>query len=86
MVVMDGAPCHSENTMQVPDNITIIKIPPYSPQLNPAEQLWKYLRTNFFANRLFDSIDDLIDYLADKLNYMAEDKSIIKSMTKYHWI
>lgn len=44
---MDGAPCHKETAIQVPDNITIIKLKPRSPELNPSERLWQYLRTIF---------------------------------------
>ena len=85
-LVMDGAPCHQEGCLQVPDNITIIKIPPYSPELNPSERLWSYIRTNFLANKQFSSIEKLMDDLEIALRYMAKDTKTIKSACNYHWI
>ncbi|MCW5775509.1 MAG: transposase [Phycisphaeraceae bacterium] len=47
--------------MKVPDNITILFLPPYSPELNPIERLWAYRRAHFLSNRAYDDYDHLLD-------------------------
>ena len=59
--VLDGAGWHISKSLIVPDNITLMPLPPYSPELNPVENLWQYLRQNHLANRVFDSYDDIVD-------------------------
>ena len=61
LLVPDGAGWHSSNSLAVPDNITCVPLPPYSPELNPVENLWQYLRQNHLANRVFDSCDAIVD-------------------------
>ena len=83
---MDGAPCHSEGVLEVPENIMITKLPPYSPQLNPAENNWDDLREKFFSNRVFDSLDALESQLIKACRYYNDNPNIIKSMAGWNWI
>ena len=55
VMVLDGASSHKCKELKVPGNITLVFLPPYSPELNPAEQIWNTLRRDNFANRVFDS-------------------------------
>jgi transposase len=57
VMVVDGASSHRSKTLVIPENVALIRLPPYSPELNPAEQIWNVLRRNYFANRMFDSLD-----------------------------
>jgi transposase len=57
VMVLDGASSHRSKDLVIPDNVALIRLPPYSPELNPAEQIWNILRRNYFANRVFDSLD-----------------------------
>ena len=57
VLVLDGAGWHGGKDLIVPNNITLITLPPYSPELNPVENVWQYLRANKLANTVFDSYD-----------------------------
>jgi transposase len=61
VLVMDQAGWHISRRLEVPDNITILLLPPYSPELNPVERLWAYLRSHFLANRAYDDYAHLLD-------------------------
>ena len=61
VLIMDQAGWHKAKKLIVPDNITILYLPPYSPELNPAERLWAYLRSHYLSNRVFDDYTHLLD-------------------------
>lgn len=60
VLIMDQAGWHKARALVVPDNITILYLPPYSPELNPVENLWGYLRSHYLSNRVFDGYDHLL--------------------------
>ena len=60
VLIMDQAGWHKAKALRVPDNITILYLPPYSPELNPVENLWGYLRSHYLSNRVFDGYDHLL--------------------------
>ncbi len=53
VMVVDGASSHKSKDLIIPENVAVIKLPPYSPELNPAEQIWNSLRKTDFANKIF---------------------------------
>ena len=61
VLVWDGAGYHRANDLKCPSNITLLNLPPYSPELNPVENLWHYLRSHHWSNRKYDTVDDLFD-------------------------
>ncbi len=61
VLVWDGAGFHRANDLVCPSNITLVSLPPYSPELNPVENLWHYLRSHHWSNRKYDTVDDLFD-------------------------
>jgi hypothetical protein len=61
VVIMDGAGWHTDNIAQGIDNLNIIKLPPYSPELDPIEQVWQRLRQNELANRYFEGYEDVAE-------------------------
>jgi transposase len=61
VVIMDGASWHSEDTTIEFENVRILKLPPYSPELNPIEQVWSWLRQHHLANRVFSGYEDIVD-------------------------
>jgi transposase len=63
LLIWDQAGYHKSKALQVPANITIETLPPYSPELNPAERLWRWLRRHACRNRLFKSLDEQADAL-----------------------
>ena len=58
-MVWDGAGFHRSGQLAVPQNITLIQLPPYSPELNPIENLWHYLTSHFWSNRSYEDYDAL---------------------------
>jgi hypothetical protein len=58
IVIMDNAGVHSLKNFNIPDNIVVINIPPYSPELNPAEKIWQYIKQHF-KNNFFEDIQQL---------------------------
>jgi transposase len=61
VLLMDQAGWHSSAKLDVPDNITIVLFPSRSPELNPVENVWQFLRDNWLSNRVFTSNDDIVD-------------------------
>ena len=55
LMVADGAGWHRSKTLKIPKNIKMLPLPPYSPELNPVENIWDELREKFFGNLVFDS-------------------------------
>jgi transposase len=63
-LVLDRAGWHTAKALRVPENVTLIHLPPKSPELNPVENLWHYLRSHYWSNRLYRTWDDLRDAAA----------------------
>jgi transposase len=59
VMIWDGAGFHTAKTLRVPENITLVQLPPYSPELNPIENLWHYLKSHFWSNRAYADYDAL---------------------------
>ena len=60
MVILDRAGWHRSQALVVPGNITLLELPPYSPELNPVERIWHYLRSHWLANTVFISLADIM--------------------------
>ncbi len=86
VMVVDGAGWHRSHSLTLPENIRLLLLPPYSPELNPVEHLWEELREKNFHNRVFDSLDALESHLADALRRMEETTDVVKSITGWDWI
>jgi hypothetical protein len=86
VMVMDQAGWHIAGTLQVPANMRIVLLPPYSPELNPAEHLWEALREDWFANTVFDDLDAVEDALDDGLVNLESNPQRVQTMTGFNWI
>ena len=84
LLVCDGAAWHKSKGLKVPDNIKLLFIPPYTPEMNPIEQIWKQLRSMGFRNEVFKSLNHVLDRLCDTINDLTHD--MIKSITLRRWI
>lgn len=74
VVIMDGAGWHKSKDLKVPDNIKIEILPPYCPELNPVERLWRYVKDHTIKNKVFDSLEELEDEVCDFIkNLSCED-------------
>ena len=67
LLVCDGAAWHRSKNLVCPDNIQLLSIPPYTPEMNPIEQIWKQLRSMGFRNEIFHSLADVVDRLCDTI-------------------
>ena len=86
VMVLDGASSHKSKELKIPDNVSLIPLPPYSPELNPAEQIWNTLRRDYFANRVFDSLDAATSQAEHGLAQMAADNPAVRRLTNWPWI
>ena len=86
VMVLDGAGWHKSKGLVVPENMTLVFLPPYSPELNPVEQLWKIMRRKFFANVLFSSMKALENTLVQACCWVESAKEMVHSFSYYNWI
>ena len=84
-VLIDGAGYHIAGDLTVPDNITLVRLPSYSPELNAIEKLWQFMRENILSHRLFDSLDHIIDVCCDAWNRILAEPGRIRSTCGYPW-
>ena len=86
VMVMDKAPWHTTGRLKVPKNMSLVFLPPYSPQLNSVEHLWDEIREKFFGNRVFENIDAVENQLMDALISMNKNPECVRSLTGFRWI
>ena len=84
VMVLDGAGWHQG--IQPPINMRLLKLPPYSPELNPVEHIWDEIREKYFANRVFESLDALEGQLVNALSDMEYDHDRVSSISSWPWI
>lgn len=86
VVILDGAPWHrASGRLRVPDNISLLHLPPYAPELNPVENVWQYLRQNYLSNRVFESYTEILDACAGAWNALADTPGKIANITERSW-
>ena len=100
VLILDGAGWHRPGgKLQVPDNISLLPLPPYSPELNPAsrrmhtfacrptvENVWQYLRQNHLANRVFETYTAIVDACCDAWNALVAQPAKITSIATRDWV
>jgi transposase len=86
VMVLDGAGWHQSHALRLPHNLHLLKLPPYSPELNPVEHLWDELREKSFHNRVFDSLDALENHLEVAMHDMEKDHERVHSIVAWPWI
>jgi hypothetical protein len=86
LMIMDGAGWHRAKALKVPDNMALIFLPPYSPELNPVEHIWDCIREEDFGNEVFNSIEAVEDQLARSLAALERDPAKVASMTGFPWL
>lgn len=86
LMFMDKAGWHISKKLKLPNNLRIDFLPPYSPELNPQENIWKHLRTNYFANVYTNSLDAVEGILMEAVPRLSADKETVKSISGYNWI
>ncbi len=86
VLVCDGAGWHQTGgRLRVPDNISLLPLPSYSPQLNPIENVWAYLRANHLNQSVWDSYDAIVDACCRAWNAFITDADRVASVTRRAW-
>ena len=86
LVVCDGAGWHQPGErLSLPDNISLLRLPPYAPELNPMEIVWAYLRSNKLASLVWDTYDDILAACAQAWRFIIEDPDRIRSIGYRSW-
>ncbi len=86
IMIVDGASSHRSKELGVPDNMRLVALPGYSPELNPQEQVWDELREKEFPNRVFADLESVIAQLHDGLPRLASNQEALRSLTAWPWI
>src|SRR4051812_13444762 len=85
VLVVDQAGWHLSAGLVLPDNITLVVLPPKCPELNPAENVWQFMRDNWLSNRVFASYTDLVDHCCEAWNKLIERPWTIMSIGLREW-
>src|SRR5215204_3211406 len=85
VLLLDQAGWHLSARLLVPDNITILPLPSKSPELNPTENIWQFMRDNWLSNRIFESYDDILDHCCKAWNKLVDQPWIIMSIGLRQW-
>jgi transposase len=85
VLVLDGAGWHGGKALVVPENISLLTLPSYSPELNPVENVWQFLRANRLAISVFDDYPAIVDACCAAWNSFARNPDLITSITDRIW-
>jgi len=86
VVVCDGAGWHQQGKrLRVPDSLTLLALPPYSPELNPMENIWDYLRGNKLSRCIWDSYEAIVAACKDAWLFLISDPARIQSIAHRSW-
>ena len=86
VTALDQAGWHGSEKLTVPNNVSLAPLPLYSPELNPVERVWLFLRERFLSFRVLDDQEAVIDGCCDAWNALAAETGRLKSLSSYPWI
>jgi len=86
IMFLDGAGWHCATDLEIPDRIRLVRLPPYSPELNPVEAVWGMIRRDWFRNDVFASLQDVEDRLFEAMRWLVCHPETILSSVAYDWI
>ena len=85
VLLLDRAGWHTTDKLNIPKNMTLIFLPSRSPELNPVENIWQYLRANWLSNRVFETYDEIIDAACDAWSKLTAMPAVITSIGMRKW-
>ncbi len=85
VLILDQAGWHVTPKLKVPENITLMFLPPRSPELNPVENVWQFMRDNWLSNRVFRDYDDIVDQCCRAWNRLIDQPWKIMSIGLRDW-
>lgn len=83
-LVLDGAGWHTAADLVVPEGVHLVRLPPYSPELQPAERIWPLIH-EVIANRTVPDMDTLVATINARCNYLTDHPELVRGRTAYHW-
>ena len=86
LLVLDGAPNHRCGDLVIPDNIKLLYLPPYSPELNPKENIWDEIREKIFKNFALKSMDAVRAKLKQAILYIERNPDLVRSIASFPYI
>ena len=86
LLFVDGAGNHRSDELEIPANIILHLLPPYSPELNPQENLWDEIREKIFKNYALKSMDDVNAKLDEAAFYIERNPTLVRSITSFPYI
>jgi transposase len=85
VMVLDGASAHRARSLRVPERITLVSLPAYTPELNPTERLWPAVKEGV-ANRSFDTLAELEAVVCVRCQKISAAPEQVAALTNYHWL
>ncbi len=85
-LIIDNAGWHTANHLNVPENITLVPLPPYSPELNPMEYVWKWIKDRYLFNRCYKDYDEIVECAAHGWNQFSSKQKVVKSLCARSWM
>ncbi len=85
VVILDQAGWHTTKKLNLPDNITLLPLPPRAPELNPVENIWQFMRDNWLSNRVYTSYADIVTLSCEAWNKLIDQPWIIISIGSRKW-
>ena len=85
VLLLDRAGWHTTGELTMPDNLTLLLLPPRAPELNPLENLWQFLRQTYLSNRVFETYQDILNAACEAWNRLIDQPSRIISIGLREW-
>jgi transposase len=85
ILMADQAGWHTTDKVVMPHNITLLLLPPKCPELNPVENIWRFMRDNWLSDLIFHSYDEIVDTCADAWNKLIDQPARITSIGSRKW-
>ena len=86
VVLMDQTGWHRAHALTVPDNLSLLFLPPYSPELNVIERVWLHLKERYLSHRVWPDYDDILDAVCEAWNKLIDEPDRIRSLTNADWL
>lgn len=85
-LVLDNAGWHTANKLVIPENITLIPLPPYSPELNAMEQVWEWIKKHHLSNQCYENYEAIVEKVCQAWNDFSNNKKLVQSLCSRKWL
>ncbi|MDA8138688.1 MAG: transposase [Desulfobacteraceae bacterium] len=86
VMALDSASSHKAKALEVPQNVSLVHLPPYSPELNPVEILWHELREKYCSNRVFETLSAVQQEVASGCAAFSSSPGAVTKLSGWSWI